>query len=102
MLHSLLQGCHFLSFGTANIKNLTIKRGVKSLILSKLSKKPLLSVFVIPAEAGIQRYLDISFLYFWYPAIRLHKQKLSWNKSGFLLPRLRGHRFRRNDILYDE
>ena len=44
-------------------------------------------IFVIPAEAGIQRYLDKSLLYFWFHAIRLRGHKLSGNKPGFPLPR---------------
>ena len=42
---------------------------------------------VIPAEAGIQIYLDKSLLYFWFHSIRLRGHKFSGNSLGFPLPR---------------
>jgi hypothetical protein len=38
---------------------------------------------VIPAEAGIQKYLDKSLLYFWIPTTPLRGHKLSVKKPGF-------------------
>jgi hypothetical protein len=44
-------------------------------------------VSVIPAEAGIQKYLDKSLLYFWIHATRLRENKHSGNNPGFPLSR---------------
>jgi hypothetical protein len=41
---------------------------------------------VIPAEAGIQTYLDKSLSYFWFPASAGTSTCLRGNKPGFLLP----------------
>jgi len=41
---------------------------------------------VIPAEAGIQTYLDKSLSYFWFPASAGTSTRLRGHRPGFLLP----------------
>jgi hypothetical protein len=48
--------------------------------------------FVIPAEAGIQKYKRLLSRYLWIPAFAGMTDRI-----GFPLPRLRGHRLCGND-----